>query len=223
MLALSLGEDAAALAPALIPRAYRAAVGSTDGASATPESERPATPPPPLRGGPLSGQRPTPPSLPRDAPPEAVAQRLALLTKGALARQELMQIASLPKAAAGQSWMFEIPFVTPQGTAMAQLQVREDEGEANKRTGSRTPVWTARLSLDLPPIGPVHAEIRLKGTQASVGLWAERPESAATLRQDRAELLAALKASGLTAEVAVQQGSPGTPAPAPGRFLDQAS
>ena len=153
-------------------------------------------------------------------------------TEGAIARQTLLQVASLP----GQSdpaaarldptaprWSFEIPFATAQGTAMAQFEISRDGGghavEAAKR------VWRARFSLDVEPAGPVHALISLNGDRTSVRMWAERPATAAQLRAGVAQLTQALSRAELTpGEIVVRDGAPSQGAPAsPGHFLDRAS
>jgi hypothetical protein len=164
------------------------------------------------------------PTLPPNAPESAVAHRLLQLTQGALARQALMQIASIPDAASGPAWMFEAPLATPQGTAVAQFQISRDAPEEQRRHGkdAAAPVWRARFSLDIEPLGPVHAQVILSGEDASVQLWAERSDTAGLLHADRSELTSALRKAGFEPEVAVSGGAPRS-SPAPGRFLDQAS
>jgi len=58
-------------------------------------------------------------------------------TDAAIARQTLLQVASLPDrvdASGGRidpsmpRWNFEVPFATPQGTAMAQFEIARDGG-----------------------------------------------------------------------------------------------
>jgi hypothetical protein len=120
-------------------------------------------------------------------------------------------------------WNFEIPFVTPQGTAMAQFEISRDGGgddevEAVKR------VWRARFSLDVEPAGPVHALVSLTGDKTSVRMWAERPATAAQLRAGTAQLSHALVKAELTpGDIVVRDGTPPQSAPAPaGHFLDRA-
>ena len=82
--------------------------------------------------------------------------------------------------AAAPRWNFEIPFATPQGTAMAQFEISRDGGGNEVAAAKR--VWRARFSLDVEPAGPVHALVSLSGEQTSVRMWAERPATAAQLR-----------------------------------------
>src|SRR6185437_10479169 len=98
---------------------------------------RTTTPPPPFRGALPSAQPVALPLIPASAPLSTVAHRLLGDTDAALARQTLLQVASLPGGvdAAGTridpttpSWNFEIPFATGQGTAMAQFEISRDGG-----------------------------------------------------------------------------------------------
>lgn len=181
-------------------------------------------PPPPYRGG---GARPQPsatPSLPVDATPSAVGQRLLAETEAAVARQELLQIASLPggtdQAAEVSRWMFEAPFTTPQGAAVAQFEISRDGRGA---VGEAEPIWRAAFSLDIEPLGPIHARVSLSGGQASVSLWAEREAGLARLSADRERLSHALARANLSADVAVHAGAPRQAEPAAGRLVDQIS
>jgi hypothetical protein len=166
-----------------------AALATTDGAAATatasPSTAAARAPPPPYRGGPTTAQPAVPSSLPPGADPVAVGARLLRETNAALAHQQLLQIASLPAVAQGQGpshaqtpqWMFEIPFATPQGSAVAQFKISRDGGRGGK--GKQTPVWRAQFSLDVEPMGPVHAQVVLAGDRTWVSLWAVRAKTRA--------------------------------------------
>jgi hypothetical protein len=186
--------------------------------------------PPPYRGAPLAGQAPAAPSIAPDDAPHDIAERLIAGTDGALARQTLLQVASLPeqpdlpRAEAAQRWSFEVPFATPQGTAIAQFEVSRD-GRAPK-ADPQTRVWRARFSLDTEPMGPVHAMIALAGARTSVTLWAERITTATRLNEGAPMLRDALRAAELEpADFQARVGAPPQAAKqaAPGRFMDRAS
>jgi hypothetical protein len=196
----------------------------------------PSPPPPPYRGAPTAPQAAAAPSIPVGTDPQLIAARLLKDTDGALSRQTLLQAASLPDSAnaqagqvargdtSGPRWNFEIPFATPQGTAIAQFEIARD-GRSVPAEGIK-PVWRARFTIDIEPMGAVHAQVALIGSRAAVTLWAERGESAAKLRQNASLLSDALKQAELEpGDVLVRDGSPPQPrqtAPA-GRFLDRAS
>jgi len=154
-------------------------------------------------------------------------------TDGALARQTLLQAASLPGASPGHvdsggpRWNFEVPFAVPQGTQVvtnvAQFEISRD-GKAATRTDGLGPVWRARFSVDIDPIGRVHAQIALRGVRAAVTLWAESPEGAARLRAGATKLSDALRTAELDAgDLVVRDGAPRSRVIAAGHFLDRAS
>jgi hypothetical protein len=192
----------------------------------------PTSTPPPVRGAPPAAQPVSAPTLPPNAPLEAAAHTLLDDTDAAIARTTLLQVASLPdrvdtgapKAdATAPRWHFEIPFVTPQGTAMAQFEIARDGGHEEVEAAKR--VWRARFSLDVEPSGPVHALISLVGDKTSVRLWAERSSTAEQLRAGTAQLSQALiRAELQPGDIVIRDGTPPQAAPAAraGHFLDRA-
>jgi Flagellar hook-length control protein FliK len=189
------------------------------------------TPPPPFRGAQPSAQPVALPSIAPDAPLATTAHHLLGDTDAAIARQTLLQVASLPDRvetagiridSSAPRWNFEIPFVTPQGTAMAQFEISRDGGGDETEAVKR--VWRARFSLDVEPAGPVHALVSLTGDTTSVRMWAERPATAAQLRAGAAQLSHALAKAELTpGDIVIRDGTPPHSAPAPtGHFLDRA-
>jgi len=228
--------SASLLKPAAGPLDLGAAAAAPDGAGKGEDLRPagPAAPPPPYRGAPTAAQPAAPPSISPDMSPRDIGKVLLSETDAALARQTLLQAASLPSHAgapgapqhgpSGPQWHFEVPFATPQGTAIAQFEIARD-GHHAPAEGLKA-AWRARFSLDLEPIGPVHAQIALTGTRAAVTLWAERADTSAQLRDNAAQLSEALRQAELEpGDVLVRAGSPPRPrdgAPA-GRFLDRAS
>ncbi len=189
------------------------------------------TPPPPFRGSLPAAQAIAQASIVAGAPLATAAHHLLENTDAALARQTLLQVASLPDridATAPQidittpRWNFEIPFLTPQGTAMAQFEISRDGGGEAVEAAKR--VWKARFTLDVEPAGPVHALVALSGERTSVRMWAERPATAARLRAGAAQLSQALAQAELTpGEIDIRDGAPPQPAQArAGHFLDRA-
>ena len=117
-----------------------------------------------------------------------------------------------------------MPFATPQGTSIAQFEVSRD-GQAAK-SDRKPATWRARFSLDVEPMGPVHALVALAGARTSVTLWAERHATAARLNDNAAMLSEALRAAALEpADVLFRVGAPPAVArqAAPGRFMDRAT
>jgi hypothetical protein len=189
------------------------------------------TPPPPFRGALPSAQPVALPSISSDVPLITSAHHLLADTDAAIARQTLLQVASLPERVdtagvrldpATPRWSFEIPFAMPQGTAMAQFEISRDGG--GNEVGAAKRVWQARFSLDVEPAGPVHAQVSLAGERTSVRMWAERPATAAQLRAGAAELSQALSRAELVpGDIVIRDGAPRQTAPAQaGHFLDRA-
>jgi len=189
-------------------------------------------PPPPINGALPSAQPVAPATLVGHLPVEAALQHLLGDTDGAIARQTLLQIASLPGQADASAsridasaprWNFEVPFATPQGTAMAQFEISRDGAERESMAAKAT--WRARFSLNVEPAGPVHALVSLNGDRTSVKMWAERPSTATQLRAGVSQLTQALSRAELTpGDIVIREGAPQQPMVAPaGHFLDRAS
>lgn len=190
-------------------------------------------PPPPLRGGLPTAQAMALPTLPANAPLGTTVHHLLADTDAALARQTLLQVASLPDRADGLAaprldqasprWSFEIPFAVPAGTAMAQFEISRDGGNGSEAEAAKQ-VWRARFSLDVEPAGPVHALVSLTGDKTSVRMWAERPATALQLQAGTVQLNQALIRANLKpGDIVVREGAPMQPAPASaGHFLDRA-
>jgi hypothetical protein len=189
------------------------------------------TPPPPFRGALPSAQPIASPSIAPNTTLAASSHQLLGDTDAAIARQTLLQVASLPDRVdttgarpdtTAPRWSFEIPFATPQGTAVSQFEISRDCGGSEVTAAKR--VWRARFSLDIEPAGPVHALVSLSGERTSVRMWAERPATAAQLRAGAAQLSQALSQAELQpGDIVIRDGAPTPSAPAPaGHFLDRA-
>jgi hypothetical protein len=188
--------------------------------------------PPPIRGALPAAQPIASPTIAPDAPLATTAHHLLDDTDAAIARQTLLQVASLPDRIDTSApkadmnvprWNFEIPFATPQGTAMAQFEISRDGGSEAVEAVKR--IWRARFSLDVEPAGPVHALISLQGEKTSVRIWAERFATAEQLRAGASELSQALSRAELQpGDIVIRDGAPPQAAPAAraGHFLDRA-
>jgi len=187
-------------------------------------------PPPPFRNGPTVPQAPVEAALPEDVSDLALAQHLLDRTEAAIARQTLMQVASLSDGDAaaakpgtdGRHLLFDIPMAMPQGTAVAQFRIERD-GAGNEAEATK-PAWRASFAIDIEPLGRVHAHIALVGDRTSVTLRAERPESAALFSDNVAQLEAALREAalepGTLSCVGGEAPAQSMPAGKPGMFLD---
>lgn len=164
-----------------------------------------STPPPP----------PTPHTYPRADRPVSLPLSLAtpnaetpakLLgqNEAALARMRLVQISSLPEAAArpGQGpsgtaseMNFELPLIFGGELSVGQFQILKDgSGGAD---GIRDGEWKMRFSINFSQTGEVGATVSLRGGKTGVMLWAEREETAIVLQEMLGELADSLSARGL--------------------------
>jgi hypothetical protein len=188
-------------------------------------------PPPPINGALPAAQPVMAATLVSHSPPETAMHVLLADTDGAIARQTLLQVASLPDQVdpstgridpAAQRWNFEIPFLTPQGTAMAQFEISRDGGGTETDAAKRA--WRARFTLDVEPAGPVHALVSLIGDKTSVRMWAERPATADQLRAGVSQLSLALSRAELQpGDIVIRDGAPSQAVSArAGHFVDRA-
>jgi hypothetical protein len=196
------------------------------------EFARTNMPPPPISGALPAAQPVMPATLVSNSSPQSAMQHLLADTDAAIARQTLLQVASLPDRVdvattqldpTAPRWNFEIPFATRQGTAMAQFEISRDGSGSEVEAAKR--VWRARFSLDVEPAGPVHAQVSLSGERTSVRMWAERPATADQLRAGVSQLSQALSRAELQpGDIVVRDGAPLQSASArAGHFLDRAS
>ena len=193
----------------------------------TPAQNQPATPsstpnvPPPVRGGQPAAQSPAQPTLPSNPDPALTAKLLAHGGRAALARQTLLQMASLPDPAkpGDTRWMFDVPLMTPHGAAVAQLVVARDGNGSSAETPA--PVWRIGLAINIEPLGPVRANLALSGDHAWVTIGADRPESLKQLAGNSSWLTDALSAVTLDSDIAFQS-TTGTGKPA-GQLVNHAT
>ena len=212
----------------LLPSVAGARVLNVDGN----EFARTNVPPPPISGALPAAQPVMPATLVSNSPLDTAMHQLLADTDGAIARQTLLQVASLPDQVdpvtgrieqVAPRWNFEIPFVTQQGTAMAQFEISRDGGTASEADAASR-AWRARFTLDVEPAGPVHALVSLSGERTSVRMWAERPATADQLRAGVAQLSQALSRAELQpGDIVIRDGAPLQLVSAKaGHFLDRA-
>lgn len=219
---LAKGNTPADLKTAL-GQLYTAAQAQRGG---TAQTQQPAAGPnvaPPVPGAPPAAQSPAASSLPKEATAELVSKLLAEGSEAALARQALLQMASLPDTAKPGEvrYVFDLPLMTPQGAAVAQLIVQRD---APEQTGSETPepVWRVGLAVDVEPLGPVRAQIALGGSHAWVRMTADRMTSLDKLQKESGWLASALTEQALEADIGFPSGTAAQQSALP-RLVDRQS
>ncbi len=191
------------------------------------------TAPPPDRGGMPQAQQPATATLPVSAGAEEIARALLAGSEATLARLRLLQIANLPDSdgapradaatdAQPRTLQIELPLARGQETATLAIRIAQEESRRKDHGDER--IWRVRFALDLAETGSVEAMVTYIARQVSVTVWAERDETAASLRAGLTELGDALAAAQLEIdEMAVLTGQAPPPdgAAASGRFVDR--
>lgn len=184
-------------------------------------------PPPPRRNALPQGQRPAPANLPQTMAPQEMMRVLLAQTEAALDRLRLTQFASRPddgdghtaRAAATSEWTLEIPLALGAQTAIAQFRIDRDGGNDQDE---KVRQWTVRFSIDIDPLGPIHAQIVLTAGDVAVTLWAERPETADKLTENATDLRSALDDADLAVDdIQMRAGSPNAAPRTAGAMVDQ--
>ncbi len=202
-------------------------------AAPSPANAGTSAPLPPHRHMPTAPQPAVPASLAPQADAQDIGAHLLARTEAAIARQTLLQAASLPDPAPGEAGkpdaaasriVLDVPLLAAQGHAAAQIRIEKDGGHRGRAADDARPAWRANFSVDLEPIGPVHARVTIVGDTAHVALLAERGDSAAALRDNIALLQAGLAGAAIEpGDIRCAAGAPAAPAAAPGLFVDRAS
>lgn len=116
--------------------------------------------------------------------------------EGATARTELHQLVSNPggddSAQRLQLW-FEIPIQHQDRYDLWQFHMREEE----RRSGDREGAWRVTLAVHLPSLGPVFADITLRGERIALRLTAEQADSVSRIREHIGEMRQRLRDAGL--------------------------
>jgi hypothetical protein len=112
---------------------------------------------------------------------------------------KLQNLAPTDQPTPPQSTAINVPFASQ----MERLQIvvkRHDQDEEDNWSDEAGKSMEARLSVDSETLGRVHVVMRQHGSAISISLWAERPEVAAELLRERAELRDEVGAAGVEVE-----------------------
>lgn len=197
---------------------------SEGGATPAPTDRRPGSrPPPPIRGGALRGERPSPPSIEVKSDKATLLERLLGDARAALSRISLSQFASTPRAGETATWRFEAPVATPSGQGFAEFEIHRD-GQRNDggSGGGSAPNWRVRFALDIAPTGAVGAEIAVHADSLKATLWVTDDAARAAMTQHLSALETTLRAEGWpNASVRLAAAPPSTPPPPSGVLVDR--
>lgn len=93
------------------------------------------------------------------------------------------------------------------GQWMAWLVQERQGGEGDGQDGEAANQWSTELSLTLPAMGPVHAQLALRGQEVSLRLQVEQSATAQALREALPRLRQGLETSGLRPVVLAVDGA----------------
>ncbi|MCB1858279.1 MAG: flagellar hook-length control protein FliK [Gammaproteobacteria bacterium] len=146
--------------------------------------------------GAATGNRNDGPQQSSTNPLQGLLSELVSRTEGALARVLLNQLASLPQAESStQHWHFDLPLANNERLDYFRVKIAGETGRESQQTDSR---WTVAIEFELEPLGPVKANLVLRGNEISSFFTAERPEGAQRIKRAMPLLNQAFQRAGLT-------------------------
>lgn len=126
--------------------------------------------------------------------------------EGAVARITLHQLAvAHPEDSGQQTWSFDIPVRFKESLVTLSLSIFR-EGQS-KDQASESQDWKASMSITLPKLGLVEAELFLRGNKVSVVIFSGQSEMVSLINAQMDQLRAGLESRGL--EVSVLMGREG--------------
>ncbi|MCW8826132.1 MAG: flagellar hook-length control protein FliK [Gammaproteobacteria bacterium] len=114
----------------------------------------------------------------------------------AVARIQTQQLASLSQDDLSQQvWQFELPLLNNNQINLFTLQI-EREALAEERQKESSP-WSITLQMNLSPLGPMRAKLKLLDRSISTTIWAEERETLALVNRNLQTLQSAFERAGL--------------------------
>ena len=141
---------------------------------------------------------------------DQITDELIRQVEGSIARVQLSQLASIPQDSnAPPSWTLELPLRHGENVDIVQLRIEKEDAQDGDEKEAR---WQITLTLDMPDIGSIYANITVRGEHASTTLWAEDHATVKLIDNNLALLRDALEQHGVkTGEIRCQHGTPSAP------------
>ncbi len=147
----------------------------------------------------------TPPPFPGATPaPQAAVQatidlvnrigslntELLRQAEAALARVQLHQLASHPRDAERGilEWLLELPVRRGEEIDLWSMRIAREKQDDAAPQQEHQRDWTAQLAFDLPGLGPVQAQVSLRGERVSTRFWTGDETTLPLFREHLAEL-----------------------------------
>jgi hypothetical protein len=120
--------------------------------------------------------------------------------EGALATITLKQLSALQAHDRGAGiWSFDLPVRLQNEVHSIQLSI-EREDKASQQ-GLPSEDWKVQLNVTLPHLGPIEAELFMRGSKVSVVIYAEQAETADMVDGNLHRLKSGLESAGLSVSV----------------------
>mgnify|MGYP000500496149 CR=1 FL=1 len=111
-----------------------------------------------------------------------------------------------------QSWFFELPLVTDDGSITPfslRIDKEEQENEKNKEETKKDLQWTLGLSFDLEHLGPIFIQVSLIPPSISSTIWAEKSDTFTLASKEMKRLTTKLEELGLeVGKISCKHGQP---------------
>lgn len=129
--------------------------------------------------------------------------------EGALATITLKQLAALQAHERGTCfWSFEIPVRLQNEMHSIELRIEREDKASEEDMESED--WKVQLNVTLPQLGPIEAELFMRGSKVSVVIYAQQAETANLMDGNLHRLKSGLENAGLSVSVLLcHQGSLG--------------
>lgn len=128
-------------------------------------------------------------------------------TQGALAKQTLDQLNSLPKDdVSRQSWIIELPFRNPPEVDSILLEIEQDRGKSSE---SKQNYWAVSITISPPDLGTIHCKLSCYDGSVNSRFWSESAETVEKINTHLDYLKQQFELKGLSAGfMEAQQGKP---------------
>ncbi len=154
--------------------------------TATTVAQPPGTVPPPFAGAPPAPQAAVQATI--DLVNRIGNLRTDLLrqTEAALARIQLHQLASQPREVERGllEWLFELPVRRGDDIDLWSMRFVREQAERRAQKHKVQHTWSVQLGFDLPGLGPVQAQVTLRGERVSTRFWTGKEEALPLFRDN---------------------------------------
>jgi hypothetical protein len=138
----------------------------------------------------------------KSAAEQTVLLNLKSEIEGAMATISLNQLASSQHGERGATaWLFDVPFQLQELLYSLSLRIERDDHQGRGEDEDKEKDWRVALSINLPQLGQIEAELFLCGSKVSVVMYSERDDTAGIIASQLDSLKSGLQSRGLDVSV----------------------